>query len=216
MSYSLTPYFVDLEQLRRSIGSKDETLLASVAAADPVGDDDESGHDEAGDEAGEIPLQRTVRHLVMGEPLDARSAHQYGYALKELCSHLGEAVPERDCWESIHWEVLEATGMEAVLEQTGSPVPLPPIADFPAIGHLPAERITEILSKLGDEPLKTAAPTGRKPRRTFRAWLVSRLMARLTRRAPLTGEDLRELLDEYESWLREAAAKQKSLVFFYY
>ncbi len=35
-------------------------------------------------------------------------------------------------------------------------------------------------------------------------------------RGRLTKEDIQELLKAYEAWLREAASKKKSLVFFYY
>jgi hypothetical protein len=151
----------------------------------------------------------------MGEAPDSRSAHQYGYALERLCAHLGERL-DADCWESIHWDVLEATGIEEILTRTGPPVPLPPIDNFPAIGHLKAADIASMVAKLGDGPLKTAAPSGRKPRRSLRAWLLGLLLSRFSRREPLTDEDLRELLDAYAGWLRQAAARQKSLVFFYY
>lgn len=213
MSYTLMPYLVDLEELRRAVGSKDEALLAVMKQSMPEVFEEEEVVDHEEDE--ELSLGQAVRHLVMGEPPDTESAHQYGYALEQLCRHLGEEPEERDCWCDIRWTVLETTGMEEVLK-TGSPVPLPPINDFPTIGHLKAEQIEAIVAKMGDGHLKTAAPSGRKPRRSFQSWLLEKAMNRLTRRGPMTDEDVRELLDEYESWLRAAAAKKKSLVFFYY
>ena len=46
--------------------------------------------------------------------------------------------------------------------------------------------------------------------------IVKRLTGIDMRQRELTDEDRRELLDEYEGWLREAASKKKSIVFFYY
>lgn len=210
MSYSLVPYLVDLEQLRRAIGCKSEALLAEVIAGNPDVLRDEESDDE------ELSLTQALRHLVMGEPPEAGSAHQYGYALMELCRHLGEELPERDLWESIHSDVLEATGADELLSRTGPPAPLPKIDNFPYIGHLEAAQIAALVDRLGEGRLISAAPSGRKPRRSFRSWLIGKLLSRITRREPMTAEEVRECLDEYEGWLRQAAAKKKSLVFFYY
>jgi hypothetical protein len=210
MSYSLIPYVVDLDQLRNAVGSKDEALISALIAGDPERFQDEDPDDE------EISLGKALRQLIMGEPLDAGSAHQYGYALKELCGHLGEEVAERDLWESIHWEVLESTGADELLNQSGSPVPLPRIESFPNIGHLRAADVTALVAKLGSGHLSTAAPSGRKPRRSLRSRLVGMLLSRIVRREPMSAEDVRECLDEYEGWLRKAAAERKSLVFFYH
>ncbi|MGV3719289.1 MAG: DUF7691 family protein [Actinomycetota bacterium] len=210
MSYSLVPYLVDLEQLRQAVGGKNEALLAAVIAGNPDALQDAEPDDE------ELSLAQALRHLVMGEPLDAGSAHQYGYALMELCRHLGEELPERDLWESIHSNVLESTGADELLSRTGAPVPLPKIDDFPYIGHLEAAQISALVDRLGGGRLISASPTGRKPRRSFRSWLIGKLLSRITRRGPMTAEEVRECLDEYEGWLRAAAAKKKSLVFFYH
>jgi hypothetical protein len=106
--------------------------------------------------------------------------------------------------------------MSELLDKSGPPIPLPPNDDFPAIGHLKAEEIAATIARMGNGHLATAAPSGRKPRRSFRAWLLGLLVSRIVQREPMTPEDVRDLLNEYESWLREAAEKQKSLVFFYY
>lgn len=209
MSYNLVPFLVDLDQLRGAIGSKDTTLLAALQRANP----DAFQYDE--DDEG-ISLGQALKHLVMGERPDPASAHQYGYALMELCGHLGEEVAERDLWSSIRWEVLESTGADQLLSQTGPPVPLLPMDDFPVMGHLQAAEIAALVAKLGNGRVTTAAPSGRKPRRSLRSRLIGWLFSGLTRREPMTAEDVRECLEEYEGWLREAAAKHKSLVFFYH
>jgi hypothetical protein len=210
LSYSLMPYYVDLQVLRAAVGGKDEALLAALAAARP-----ELFAEEADPDEDEVALGTAVRHLVMGDPPAGGSAHQYGYALKELCEHLGEPA-ESDCWEAIRWDVIAATGMDEILTRTGPPVPLPPNDDFPRIGHLSAEEARTQAARFDAGPVQTLAPSGRKSRRGFREWLLDRLLRGLTRRDPLTADDLRELLDEYAGWLRKAAAEGKGLVFFYY
>lgn len=216
MSYTLAPYFVDLDELRRVLGRRDEALLAAVirsSAEDEEADEPEASTDGVDDE---ITVTLALRHLVRGEAPVLGYGHQYGYALEQLCRYLGAQPEERDAWCGIHWEVLEATGVDQVLEKSGPPVELPAISDFPTIGYLPADEITATVGKLGAGHLKSAAPSGRKPRRSVRSGLLGLLLSRIFQRAPLEDEDLRELMTEYESWLREAATKGKSLVFFYY
>lgn len=210
MSYTLTPYLVDLEALRRAVGSGDEALLAAIVAENP----ERLGSDEV-EEEGEIPLGQALRHLVMGKLLQKEPAYQYGYALEQLCDHLGE-IPACDMWEGIGWQTLEATGVEQVLKRSGPPVPLPPSTDFPRIGHLTAGEIAATVAQLGNRHLTTAAPSGRKPRRSLASILLSALQSRITQRPPLTDDDVQELMEEYERWLRHAAASGKSLVLFYY
>jgi len=65
--------------------------------------------------------------------------------------------------------------------------PVPiPERDFPAIGHWTAKEVADKVAQLGDSHLTC------------------------------DSDDLQELLDEYEGWLRAAAAKGKAIVFFYY
>jgi hypothetical protein len=209
VSYSLNPYLVDLDALARAVGSKDESIIAAVTARDPEAFAEDDGDDE------EISLGRALRDLVMGNPPVEESAHQYGYALEQLCDHLGKRLDGEDVWEGIRWEVLEATGMEEIMERK-PPVPLPKTDDFPAIGHLTAAEIAEMTARLSQGPLTTAAPSGRKRKPTPRAWLTNRILRAITHRQALSDADLRELLDEFANWLREAAARKQGLVFFYY
>jgi hypothetical protein len=215
MSYTLSPYLVDLDGLRRAVGGKDSALFKAVVDGNPAAFGEESDEEYDEDEE-EISLRTALRQLIMAEPFAKDSLHQYGYALEQLCRHLGEEVVGRDLWSGIHWNVLEDTGVEEMLFQTGAPVSLPPSDDFPRIGHITATDIVAQLRRVGDAPLKTATPSGRKPRRSIRSWLFRLVFARLSRRDSLTAEERAELLDEYKSWLQEAAAKNRALVFFYY
>lgn len=215
MSSTLTPYLVDLEELRRAVGSKDESLLSAVIQ----GNEEDFGRED--DDEDEIPLGRALRHLVMGEPPDTGSAHQYGYALMRLCDHLGTTTSSLDLWSGVQWDCVESTGLDEVFDRSGPPVPLPPSDDFPTIGFLTAEEIASTVSKLGDGHVTTAGSSTRgwKPpgiKKLLRNLLLSILRRAFSQREKLRDEDVRELLDEYEGWLREAAANNKALVFFYY
>ena len=213
MSYSVGAYAVDLGELAKVIGSKDEALLAALIADNPeLGEPDEEAEEED-----QVSESAALRHLVMGETPHPPSAYQYGYALEELCRHLGEWLPG-DLWTSIRWTVLEETGFQEILKKTDPPVPLPPSEDFPRIGHLSAEQVRAMVQKMGpDGHLTTAAPSGKKGGRSLRTRVVTAVFSRLlSRREAMTAEDVREMLDEYEAWLREAASKGKALVFFYY
>jgi hypothetical protein len=209
MSYTLTPYAIDLEQLRRAIGSKDEALLAQLREEYPEDRDDEDPDEEG------ITRDRALSDLIMGTPRDEEAGYQYGYAMDCLCEHFGERL-EAAYWESITWRVLQGTGMGDLLHNSGSPVPLPKIDDFPMIGHLPADRVKELASRLGDTPPKTVDLTGKKKRRTLGQWAVDKVLERITRRPMPGDDDLVECMEEYAGWLREAAGKGKAIVFFYH
>jgi hypothetical protein len=215
MSYTVTPYLIDLEVLRRAVGSKDEAFLSAVIQGDP---DRFRGEEAGGDK---VSLGRALRHLVMGETPEPKWAYQYGYALEQLCRHLGEPLPG-DLWSGIHWEVVEETGLDELFDRSGPPVPLPPTADFPTIAFLGAGEIAATVAGLGDGHLTSAGSSGRRrslpnPRSLLRGFILSALRRAVgIQRPALDEEGRRELLKEYEGWLRHAASEHKSLVFFYY
>lgn len=226
MSYTLCPYLVDLEKLKKTIGSNDQKLIQAIVTSNPdeFHDNHEDLDDDEEDNDDEISLKQALEDLVVGKKPDAESAHQYGYALEKICRYIGDTPAETDSWSGIHWEVLESTGVDQILSKSGPPVKLPPISDFPTIGYLTTNDISSVIAKMVSGPLKTAAPTGvqTKPsmKSKFGKWMLGLVVKRLTgmdlRQRELTDEDRRELLDEYEGWIREAASKKKSIVFFYY
>jgi hypothetical protein len=176
MSYVLTPFMIDLSKLRAAVGSKDAALVRAIRASKPE-------KFEKVDQQGDLSLGDALSRLVMGDKLGQDQAHQYGYALEALCHHLGEVIWP-DVWGGVRWAAMEDTGVDAVME-SGPPVPLPPINDFPTIGFLEAAEIRRRVEEMGDEGLTN------------------------------DDEDLQELLEEFEGWLRTAASKGKDLVFFY-
>lgn len=184
ISYALTPYLIDLEELRRAVGSRSQALIAEALGGDPNEFKDPWEADEDGEVEGLVTVDQALRHLVMAEPLNRDCGSEYGYALERLCHHLGE-VTVPDVWGAVRWAAVTDSGLEDLLTKTGSPVPIPD-RDFPTIGHWTIAEVAAKVSELGNSHLKSE------------------------------DDELQELLDEYESWLRSAAAKGKAIVFFYY
>ena len=149
--------------------------------------DPESFEDDDDDEDDdELALSDALRGLIHGDMTDAESPHQYGYALKVLANHLGEML-EFDWWCGVRWAAMEETGLDKVIEQSGCPVTLPPNpGTFPTIGFMLKDDVIARVNELGDGHMKN------------------------------DDEDLQDLLNEYENWLRTAAANKKDILFFYY
>jgi hypothetical protein len=227
VSYSLVPYIVDLEKVKSAINSGDKELLAKLLQKSELDDDlDPSMSDEVenddDDEDNEPSLGRAVGDLILGRKRVEWAGFQYGYALEQLCNYFGTS-PQGDNWSGVRWEIMEATGADVLLVSSGSPVELPEIDDFPTIGYLSAQDVQMAAQSISPEGLTTAAPAGRKIKKTiaqkmlgpvFR-WLLGRMMG-ISKRGDLTPEDKRSLLKEYEQWLKQAASAKQSIVFFYY
>jgi hypothetical protein len=184
MSYALTPYLIDLEELRRAVGSRRQSLIAASLGGDPNELRDAWETEEDAEVEGLVSFDQAVRHLVMGEPLNQDCGSEYGYALERLCRHLGEVILP-DAWGAVRWAAVTDSGLEDLLTKTGSPVPIPN-TDFPVIGHWTAAEVAAKVSELGGSHLTS------------------------------DDDELQELLEEYEGWLRKAAAKGNAIVFFYY
>lgn len=129
VSYVLQPFLVDITKLRAAIGSRDASLVAAIIENDPDAFDLDDQDDD------ELPLAEALEALIMEEPLESEDAHQYGYAFKEICDYLGEAL-EPDLWNGVRWTAVEGSGLEDLLNKTGAPVNLPANAEFPYIGHI--------------------------------------------------------------------------------
>lgn len=175
MSYSLVPYVIDLAQLRAAIGSRNQSLIAAIVEKHPR-------QFESPDS--ELPLEQALTQLVMGEELGETATHQYGYALELLADQLGQKLPF-DLWSGIRWDAMEDSGVASIMD-SGPPVSLPAISDFPNIGYIEQDKIAQMVAAMDDEGLTNDVP------------------------------DLEELLKEFEGWLRMAAQAKKDLLFFYY
>ena len=185
MSYVLTPYLIDLERLRQAVGSQDESLIAALLDEEASDFEDEWEEGEP-DEVSDLEI--SLDHAV-------RCLVRGEHLGKAAGSQYGYAI-ERLCrhlgeailpdiWGGVRWTAVEDSGLEDLLTTTGPPVRIPDPGGFPTIGHLTAAEVAAKVSQLGA--------------------------------THLTSDDdgLQELLAEYETWLRTAAARQKAIVFFY-
>lgn len=162
MSYHLTPFAIELDHLHSALGSRDAALLGKIRgvhAADLKRIDrllkDAIDLDEDPLTAGDV-----LRHLIMQEPCREDAGFAYGYCLQLMCHQLGEKL-DNSAWSAMHGDWFDAIaaalrdgGVSSSalsirdLAFRGSPVPLPPIDDFPAIGYLTAAEIGTARSAL--------------------------------------------------------------------
>jgi hypothetical protein len=180
MSYVLLPVVIDIPALEAAVGSKDQALIDAIMAHDP-----DYYKSDLTDDGARVTPGMAIHHLVMGKPLNEDYAHEYGYALSAMCSHMGEVIVPKH-WAGVGWDVVDRCGLEVVMTETGPPVPLPPIDNFPMIGHI------------------------------RRADLESHLEAARERRRNASDDSVIELIDEYIQWLDDAQRKSLDVVFFYH
>ena len=178
MSYALVPYLIDLKKLTETAGGKDKSLIDAVIQAHLKAFEESASGDAKS-------LRDALTELVMGNQLDSDHGHVYGYALEKLCRHLGKQL-DVQYWDATRTAALEDTGVGRLLEESGSPVPLPRICDFPSIGHIPEAKIETVLQDMRE------------------------------RLRNCDDADLRDLLKEFADWLDEALKQKKALILFYY
>ncbi|WP_433325119.1 DUF7691 family protein [Spirillospora sp. CA-294931] len=145
MSYAIIPFAVDLSMVRAVIGCGDADLADSLAeswSSQLAEIDDLAWGDES------VPKARTVfwRMLIGDEPeADHKHGYVHGYCLKILCRVCGDLLPNaswsgmRFSWFETVQSALDAAEVDfdpVDLISGGAGIALPPIGDFPNIGHL--------------------------------------------------------------------------------
>jgi hypothetical protein len=140
MSYTLTPYLLDLGRLRALVGSKDQSVIAAIRTNDP------ERFDEEDDDSDGVSLGQALTNLIMGTPPGKAGAHQYGYALEAMAEHVGKRL-EIDVWEGARGSALQALSLGQVFKR-GAPITLPKYGDFPAIAYLTRTEIVELLPRV--------------------------------------------------------------------
>ncbi|MFD0857082.1 hypothetical protein ACFQ07_33050 [Actinomadura adrarensis] len=134
MSYGIMPYAVNINVLRspHTYTSDPDDFLAWI----------QERHCKDNDYG---PTRESMREMFFGEPLTGAEGHVYGYTLKALCETFGAMLPNanwypvRMRWFDAVQDALTQIGVRfdpTDLIYSGSPIPLPPIEDFPSIGHL--------------------------------------------------------------------------------
>jgi hypothetical protein len=124
---------------------------------------DDLGEDDA-PAGNSITMKEALGHLIMGEEYNQKAGFMYGFALQFICRHIGTRLPN-DHWCSLSgWSwfpevdrALETLGVpeerlrvQRHLTGHGSPVPIPVIEDFPAIGYLKQDEIKQVAEILDE------------------------------------------------------------------
>ena len=209
MGTTLTPIAVELDRLKAVCGSGDRGLLNSVVKAfkrdfgqfDEMGEDlDDWGEDDDAPAGNSITMKEALGHLVMGKGYNPRAGFMYGYALMFICRHIGAALPNGHWCSVSGWswfpdvdKALEDLGVpegvlrvQGPLTRRGSPVPIPEIEDFPAIGYLRQDEVRLAAGELDEGKVKSVEP-----------------------------EPLRRGLEELLAWVRECQETKRDLICFH-
>ncbi|MBT1685505.1 DUF7691 family protein [Dawidia soli] len=171
MGYYALPFAVDLEKVRRVLGSKDEQLAEQIKASDlydTYADQSEVDFDEIIDDLVFRYIKPADRKagnngflgLFKSRPstgLNPQVAHQYGYALLLTCDVLGTRVaPDEEIfyagrvWKRLN-ELLDNAGAKVNLDRMWGEkdvFDIPPSNDFPGISHYSKPEIDHLLAVL--------------------------------------------------------------------
>jgi hypothetical protein len=152
MSYTVSPYLLKIDDLKKVVGSNDQTLFTAVLKnkAEEDGDvweeepeendecvDDDNDNEEDDDENidDEDGIKQAICAIINGDLNNENiEPYQYGYALEVICQYLGERE-FIEALESVRgsWTFNE---MWSWILESKPPVPIPDDGDFPCIGHL--------------------------------------------------------------------------------
>ncbi|MCL4853626.1 MAG: hypothetical protein KJZ78_19905, partial [Bryobacteraceae bacterium] len=88
-----------------------------------------------------------LEQILAGKELNSDHAHQYGYALKMLCKHLGKFLGDLT---SLEW-----CRVDSPLEQPKTPFGIPESDDFPVISYLTDSEAKTEASRLASMDLSS-------------------------------------------------------------
>jgi hypothetical protein len=197
MSYGLTLYSVNLDEVTAALGSRDDALYRTIC---------ERFHDELEALAvwfvediqdGAVEPVEAVGALLRGDEVDV-DGFMYAYALELIICHFGREL-DNAAFHPCETEFLE--DVDAALAELGAPeellteglqygdlpFELPEPDDFPGFGHWPASLVATAHAQLGG----VAVPTS------------------------IDGP-VREAVAAVQRWLVEAASRHEAIVGFYY
>jgi hypothetical protein len=167
MGYGTQAYAVDIDRIRSTFGSRDETLLGAVeqAFADDLRRNDEWFSGEIS--RGAPTLREALAQILRGQIAGRQGAEfQYGYAAELLCKHLGRPLDNDDLIE-----LVEDLEIPTGLTDSGPPLPIPTSDAFPAVGFLTADRVRGEYARLKDQDLSHDDEDIAAAREEFRSYL---------------------------------------------
>jgi hypothetical protein len=193
MSSTFDVYAVADERLKQVVGSRDKALADAIVASQ---EHLLSSVDEI-DEESELKAADALRELIDGQLSGDGGGYLYGYALKAICAHIGQELPEisgvagASDWMNEVDGVLESKGLPMTLNALvygGSPVEIPEPDDYPFIGKWDASKVPAALA-------------------SFRAADLS----------DVEDDEIAETITQMRQWLEAAAQKAgTSLIGFLY
>ena len=157
MSYGFMVWAVDTNQLKQAAGSKDETLLRTIAerfASDFAQLDDIF-------EDSELSAYEALRQIIDGTIPERARGGLYAYAFECLVSHFGASLDNsavmpwsRPDFEPVDraLEAMRAPFKMSALYDFSLPVELPYPDDFPLTGWVSAATVTTIHEAFGKAP----------------------------------------------------------------
>lgn len=166
MSYGVHAYAVDLAAVKKTIGCGDAVLAKRLTKkfASDLESTDEIDFDEGLTSAADCLTSLVIDGAPEADD-EETPGYKFGYALEIVCRALGEWLPNSafSGMGSEYFDTLDAALKKAKSKRRvasivfrGSPVPLPEIEDFPAIGWLSPEDVaswrTELSALLGAPP----------------------------------------------------------------
>ena len=210
MSYAIHPYAVPLPKLDAAIGSKDESLLETIAewagdeldTLDELFEEDRENYDEPEEEGFVDPptIRDALRDLIFAEPHDNQiAARRYVFLIELLCRYYGEFLsndqwsPFKADWLTDVDDALAAAGVPPTYALTrltagGAPVKVPAYREeSPSVGYL-------------------RGPDVAAARRAFDAAGLS------TKLSP----DVLESVDQVRGWLGDCERTGRDLVCFFH
>jgi hypothetical protein len=143
MSYTVNPYLIDIEELRRIYGSHDEDLVRQIE--ENFVEDIHFYNEEAIDIFGEttVTINQALRELVDGR-CRQNDVWQYGCALEFVCRHIGKPLPNNQ-FDNLHGRGLLILSFIKIIDElvfkSKSPVPIPLLEKngIQHVGHITYE-----------------------------------------------------------------------------
>ena len=120
-------YLVDLEELKKVLGSGDQSLLDRL----DIDEEDEEG-------------RRRAKELIEGTSLSDEDGSEYGYALEKIVEGMGCEWVSVEEFEDLRFG--EFNGPLEWIVDSGSPITLPDSDDFPYVGYRELDDMKEDLA----------------------------------------------------------------------
>lgn len=144
MGYSHNFFAIDIGKLRSVYGSKDRELLAKILEnkAEDIDDNNAFFEDEIAD--GEMPdTAMALAQIFHAEVQSNVEGAMYGYALQMLADYMGQLVEGGEYGVA----AVRDQPFDSLLLQSGPPIPIPVPSDFPEIGFLSLDQISDEIAR---------------------------------------------------------------------